>query len=194
MDDNYTIGKNTHDQPFNVLENDSDPDGDVISIIKVDTPTNGTVTFTGELILYTPNPEFIGTDLFEYTIEDGNGGEDTALVTVVVINRPPVAVDDTAWTWKNTSVTVDVLANDYDPDGDALTIVDIIQDEHPMGTVTDNGDGTLTYMPMRGWFGGDKFQYTISDGDLTSTATVTIDVKGSVTTKSYPSPDLIRQR
>ena len=48
-----------------------------------------------------------------------------------------------------------------------------------MGMVTNNGDGTLTYAPMKGWFGGDKFQYTISDGDLTSTATVTIDVKGT---------------
>jgi outer membrane protein OmpA-like peptidoglycan-associated protein/tetratricopeptide (TPR) repeat protein len=177
MDDNYTIPKNTYDQPLNVLENDSDPDGDAISIIEVGTPTNGTVTFTGELILYTPNPEFIGTDHFEYTIEDGNGGEDTALVTVDVVNQAPVAVDDFAETWKNNSVTIDVLANDYDPDGDTITIVDIIQDEHPMGTVTDNGNGTLTYIPMKGWFGGDEFQYTISDGDLTSTATVIIDVK-----------------
>ena len=177
-DDNYSIAKNTYDQAFNVLENDSDPDDDLIRIISVGSPSHGTVSLAGDLVLYTPNPEFIGQDQFEYTITDDNGGESTALVTVDVVNQAPVAVDDWAEVWKNNRVTIDVLANDYDPDGDEISIVEIIQDEHPMGTVVDNGDGTLTYYPMKGWFGGDKFQYTISDGDLTSTAMVTIDVKG----------------
>ena len=174
----YTVAKNTSDTPLTVLDNDTDPDDDPIRIIRVGTPANGTVSFTGDLILYTPNPEFIGEDRFEYTITDDISGEASAWVTVTVVNQPPVAVDDSAETWKNIRVVIDVLANDYDPDGDDITIVDIIQDEHPMGTVTDNGDGTLTYMPMKGWFGGDQFQYTISDGELTDTATVTIYVKG----------------
>ena len=182
MDDSYTVAKNPLNDsytPLNVLDNDTDPDNDPIRIIGDVTATNGEAWHNGDLIFYTPNPGFIGEDRFEYTITDDISGEASAWVTVTVVNKPPVAVDDWAEVWKNNSVIIDVLANDYDPDGDDITIVDIIQDEHPMGMVTNNGDGTLTYAPMKGWFGGDKFQYTISDGDLTSTATVTIDVKGT---------------
>jgi outer membrane protein OmpA-like peptidoglycan-associated protein len=180
VDDAYEVVKNSSDNRFDVLVNDSDPDGDVLTITGTGTPANGTVTFTGDTILYTPNEGYHGEDRFDYTITDGKGGEATAWVTVTIVNRPPVAVNDRGQTWKNTSVVIDVLANDFDPDGDPLTIVAIIQDEHPMGIVVDNGDGTLTYTPMRGWWGGDSFQYTISDGEQTSTATVTLKVINNI--------------
>jgi len=180
VDDAYEVGKNSSDNRFDVLLNDSDPEGDMLTIIGTGTPTNGTLTFTADSILYTPNEGYVGEDRFDYTITDGKGGEATAWVTVSIKTRPPVAVNDRGKTWKNTSVVIDVLANDYDPDGDPITIVEIIQDEHPMGTVVDNGDGTLTYTPMRGWWGGDKFQYTISDGEQTATATVTLKVIYSI--------------
>ena len=160
--------------------NDSDPDGDELTIISVSPAMNGTASIRGNVLSYTPNPGYFGTDSFQYTIEDGFGKEDTALVTVTVeeVNSPPVAVDDSASTLKNVSVDIDLLANDYDPDGDPLTVIAIIQSEPKMGHVVNHGDGTVTYSPMAGWWGGDSFQYRISDGrGGTAIATVTLEVK-----------------
>lgn len=67
---------------LNVLANDSDPDGDTLEIIDVTEPENGTATITGTQITYQPGPGFSGSDSFSYTIDDGNGGEATAQVTI----------------------------------------------------------------------------------------------------------------
>ena len=92
---------------------------------------------------------------------------------------PPTAVNDTASTTEQTAVRISVLANDTDPDGDALTITATGPAAH--GTVTNNGDGTLTYVPAAGFTGIDTFVYTICapEGCLTSSATaaVTIEVR-----------------
>ena len=70
---------------IDVLENDSDPDDDIITIGGVTTPRNGTVTIIGDaLIEYTPDADFSGGDTFSYTIRDGKGGVGTAQVTVTV--------------------------------------------------------------------------------------------------------------
>ncbi|MDX1459473.1 MAG: Ig-like domain-containing protein [Xanthomonadales bacterium] len=179
VDDAYVVPEDSVANELDVLANDSDPDGDSLTIVSVSSPTNGTASIAGDKISYTPNPGFFGTDTFTYTIDDGFQGQDTATVTVTVeeSNEPPVAVDDYARTLKGYPEVIDVLANDFDPDGDPLTVVDIIQSAHPMGFVVINGDGTLTYTPMAGWWGGDSFQYVVSDGrGGTATGTVTIDV------------------
>jgi hypothetical protein len=91
------------------------------------------------------------------------------------VNTPPVANDDFATTVKNTAVTIAVLANDFDPDGDPLTVIEAVHST--MGMTIINPDGTITYHPMPGWWGGDTFTYTISDGrGGTDTATVTLEV------------------
>ena len=74
-----------------VLDNDSDVDGDSLSVIEVSTPSNGSVAITGAgtTVTYTPNANFHGSDLFTYVVSDGNGGTDTGTVTVTV-----TAVDD----------------------------------------------------------------------------------------------------
>jgi hypothetical protein len=89
-------------------------------------------------------------------------------------NRAPDAVDDTASTAVNKSVTINVLANDTDPDGDPLTLTAVTKP--PKGTATISG-GRVTYIPNRGFRGIDTFSYTISDGrGGTDTATVTVNV------------------
>lgn len=130
----------------------------------------------GGVITYTPEPGFTGTDEFTYTISDGNGGTDTATVTVVVNsgNHAPVAVDDQIETPEDTAITVDLLSNDQDPDGDAISIVELGEVEN--GTLELNADGTVTFTPAADFHGEVTFEYTISDGELTSTATATIVV------------------
>ena len=184
-----------------VLANDSDPDGDTLSVDSVDTTgTKGSVTDNGDgTVTYDPNGQFEHlndgdqeTDSFSYTVSDGNGGTDTATVTVTingvtdqVDNNPPTAEDDAAETDEDTSATIDVLANDSDPDGDTLS-VDSVDTTGTKGSVTDNGDGTVTYDP-NGQFEDlndgdqetDSFSYTVSDGNGgTDTATVTISING----------------
>jgi len=90
----------------------------------------------------------------------------------IVANQPPVARDDYAVAGYNQPVDIDVLANDYDPDGDELTIVSFTQPRH--GTVTQNGS-ILTYKCHGNYIGFDSFQYTITDGyGGYATATVTV--------------------
>jgi VCBS repeat-containing protein len=162
-----------------VLSNDSDPDGDVLTVTSVTAPANGTAELKPDnTISYSPLPGFIGTDTFNYTISDGRGGTATALVQVVSsLNRAPKASNDTATTTKGTAVIVDVLANDSDPDGDAISVVDYRQPSTG-GSVSLGSNGTLVFAPATGFKGKARFMYTISDTrGATSTATVTITVQ-----------------
>ena len=112
---------------IDVLSNDSDPDGDTLTITGVTQPQHGTVTYTGQAVTYTGNRAWKGTDTFTYTISDGNGGTATATVTVTMAatNHLPVAKDDSASTGRSTPVTINVLANDSDPDNDTLTVTGV---------------------------------------------------------------------
>ncbi len=156
------------------LANDTDPDGDVLRITQVADPPGGAASTDGTRITYTPDAGFTGTDVFTYTVSDGFGGTDTASVTVAV-NGPPVAADDEASTLEDRPATVDVLANDTDPDGDALTVASATDGGH--GTTRVNGDGSISYMPAADFTGSDAFTYTVSDGrGGTATAGVRVTV------------------
>jgi hypothetical protein len=92
-------------------------------------------------------------------------------------NEPPVAEDDSATTDEDTPVTINVLANDSDPDeDDDLTVSEVTQGAN--GSVAINEDEmTVTYTPDTGFHGTDTFTYTASDGKGgTDTATVTVTV------------------
>jgi len=143
-------------------------------------------------VTYTPTADFSGEDNFIYTISDGDGGMDTATVTVTVVNQPPVAADDSAMTYKNEPVDVVVLDNDNDPDGDALTVVNTSDPVH--GSAVVNVDWTVTYTPTAGFSGKDSFIYTISDGDGgmdTATVTVTVIAPAITIEKSVMNEDTI---
>ena len=86
----------------------------------------------------------------------------------------PTPQDDSAGTHENTPVTINVLANDTDPNGDALTISGVTQGAH--GTVLNNGS-SVTYTPAYNYSGDDQFTYTVRDpGGLTNYATVRVTV------------------
>jgi len=171
-----------------VLNNDSDLDvGDTLTVTSVDTSgTVGAVDAWGVdgSFTYNPNGQFeylqasdSAIDSFTYTVSDGNGGNDTATVTVTVngVNDPPVAVSDSVITKKDTSAIIDVLSNDSDPDvGDMLTVDSVTQGTN--GSVANNGS-YVTYTPTTGFNGTDSFTYTVSDGNgSTDTATVNVTV------------------
>jgi len=163
---------------ISVLANDSDADGDPLTIASVTRPSNGkAVVNANQTITYTPNSNFSGpTDSFTYTISDGRGGSATAKVSITVsaVNTAPVAVNDTASTTQGTPVTIVVLANDSDADGDRLTVVSVT--DLVNGTVVINNDQTITYTPHPSFSGTDTFTYTISDGHPGGTATATVSI------------------
>ena len=123
-----------------------------------------------------PDSGFFGTDSFDYTISDGQGGSAGAVVTVSVVgqNDPPVAVDDQASTVQKIAVAVEVLLNDSDPNSDSLSVTDVTQGSK--GTVSYTTEGIVIYQPGPKAKGGDSFTYTISDGEYGATATVSIAI------------------
>lgn len=175
-DDQFTVETDSADNAFDVLANDSDADGDTLSIVSVTQPANGQASVSGDQVLYTPSAGFIGTDSFSYTVEDGFGGQASATVTVTVqsANEPPVVGDLTASTLRNQPVDIDVLAGASDPDGDELSIAGFTQPAN--GTVTQTGD-VLRYLPDDEFVGSDSFTFTVSDGrGGEASASVVIDV------------------
>ncbi|MAM61271.1 MAG: hypothetical protein CMH11_07250, partial [Maritimibacter sp.] len=179
VDDAYDVDEDTT-LIVDLTANDSDPQGDDFSVTSVGTPANGTATLNADgTVTYKPNQDYTGTDSFTYTVTDDKGATDTATVTVDMapVNDNPDAEDDVRVTDDTDPLVIDVLANDTDVDGDPLTVTDVTTPS--FGTVTDNGDGTVTYDPMDDFTGTDTFDYTISDGNGgTDTATVTIVVNG----------------
>ncbi|MDW8239500.1 MAG: tandem-95 repeat protein [Acidobacteriota bacterium] len=164
-----------------VLSNDTDPDGDLLTVTStgaINTARGGTVMMNANgSFSYSPPANYCGQDSFAYTISDGRGGTDTATVTVNVtcVNDPPDAVNDNASTNEDTPVTINVLSNDTDVDGNPLSVTGA--SDPPRGSVTINGNGTITYTPDANLCGQDSFTYTISDGrGGTDTATVTVNV------------------
>ena len=111
-------------------------------------------------------------------MDDGNGGTDTATVSVTVnaVNDAPDAVDDLLTTNEDTPITTgNVLGNDTDADGNALSVSGFTQPAH--GSAAYNNDGTFTYTPTTDYSGSDSFTYTVDDGSGgTDTATINVTV------------------
>lgn len=174
-DDSVTTEENTA-VTLNVAANDSDADGDALTIVAVGSPDNGTAEFSGNEVTYTPDDGFSDIDSFSYTIEDPGGLSDTAIVTVTVnsVNAAPVAVSDEADTTEDTAISINVLRNDSDEDGDDLTITSVGSPGNGSAAIVANA---VDYTPESGFSGTDSFGYTVSDDDgLTDTTTVTVTV------------------
>ncbi|MFD0980054.1 Ig-like domain-containing protein, partial [Tropicimonas aquimaris] len=165
-----------------LLANDDDGDPELtqaLSVTGVGAASGGTVGLDNGVITFTPTPGSTGAASFEYTMTDGSGESATATVSVSVgANTPPVASDDTASTSEDTAVTVSVLDNDGDADGDAVVVTGASDPAN--GSVEVNSDGTITYTPDAEFNGTDSFTYDVSDGNGgTDTATVEVTVNGT---------------
>ncbi len=157
---------------IDVLSNDHDPEDDPFTIIAISRPNHGTNTFDPQRVTYTPRQNFIGTDLFTYTVADVHGATATATVRVSVIELgvAPVAVTDRANTDEDTPVTIDVMANDL-VDSGTLTLVNVTRPANGRTEITTNQ--RVLYTPNLNYFGTDTFRYTIqatngwfADGDV----------------------------
>ncbi len=160
-----------------VLANDTDPDGDALTLASVGSASFGTVSKNGNIAVYLPQSNFAGVDTFTYAVSDGRGGSATGTVTVTVVapNTVPVATNDTASVAAGGSVTINVTSNDSDADGDPLTVTAVGTPSH--GTATIVSASSVRYVPNSGYSGSDSFTYTVSDGrGGTASATVQITV------------------
>jgi Bacterial Ig domain/Bacterial TSP3 repeat len=162
---------------IDILANDTDPNGSALTVSNLSDPDHGSIVDNGDgTVTYAPDGNFNGTDGFAYTIRNAQGLSAMATVTVTVlpVNDAPVANDDAAVTPEDTPVTVNVLANDVDPDGDVLSVA---AGPAGSGQVQVNDDGTVTYIPNPNSNGSDQFSYTVTDaqGEVDS-AQVTVTV------------------
>ncbi|MDY6939510.1 MAG: tandem-95 repeat protein [Cyanobacteriota bacterium] len=165
-----------------LLSNDSDPDGDALEMTAVGNATNGTVALDDEgNVEFTPEADFSGDASFNYTVSDGQGGTATATVNVSVnaSNQDPRAIEDTAITDEDVSLTLlaeDLLYNDFDSNGDTLEITEV--GDATNGTVALDDKGNVEFIPEANFNGNASFTYTVSDGkEGTATATVNVTVE-----------------
>lgn len=185
-DDFETLDEDTT-LSIDVLQNDTDVDGDALTVTAA-TAATGTATIQVNEVFYEPPLDFNGNTTINYTISDGNGGIASAdvVIQVTAINDAPKATADSVDINQDTAVNIDVLANDFDVDGDVLSIQAVNTNA---GAVTIEADDTLTYDPPPGFVGSDSFDYTINDGNgETANATVDIDV-GLVSRQPIANPD-----
>ncbi|MBL1146194.1 MAG: tandem-95 repeat protein [Proteobacteria bacterium] len=157
-----------------VLANDTDVENDALSVSAANNGSNGTVSFDGTSVTYTPNAGFSGSDSFTYTVSDGNGGFDTATVNVTVnatqTNTPPVANDDDFTVEHGNALTGNLLVDnghgaDSDADNDNLSVTAAAIMTLAGATVTILANGDFTYEGATGFVGTDSFEYTLEDGN-----------------------------
>jgi hypothetical protein len=173
---------------LNVLTNDADVESQPLTIAIV-SATGGTALVddngtpadpTDDRIAFTPAANFNGTASITYSVTDGSGGSDTAVVTVSVTSVPdaPVAADDAVVTPQDSAVTIDPLANDTDAEGDLRPDLTSVVTPPTHGTATvDPVSGVITYTPAAGYFGPDQLTYQVQDNTgLTASATVHFNV------------------
>ncbi|MBE4336927.1 tandem-95 repeat protein, partial [Vibrio parahaemolyticus] len=153
---------------INVLSNDTFESTDkVVSLDADNGPKNGSVIVNNDgTVTYTPDDNYVGKDTFTYVVTSGGVSESTTVtVNVTPVNDAPVAKDDIATTQEDTAVTIDVLPNDTDIDGDTLRI-DSASVPSDQGTV-EIVDGKLVFTPAENFNGDAEITYTVTDGELT---------------------------
>ncbi len=161
---------------IDVLVNDSDVEGDVLSIQSASVPSEqGSVDIVDGKLVFTPAENFNGEATITYIVTDGDLTDEAKVtVTVTPVNDSPVAVDDTTSIQEDTAVTIDVLTNDTDVDGDKLSIESASVPKE-QGTV-EVVDGKLVFTLAENFNGDAEITYTVTDGQLADEAKVTVTV------------------
>ncbi len=184
--------------PLAITLTASDANGDPLTFAVIAAPAHGSLSGTAPKLTYTAAATFAGQDTLRFRVTDGFGGSTEGTITITVTkaaqpsptpvptptatpippgNRPPVARDDSAQTTLDTAVTINVLANDSDPDGDPLTMTITTAPSHGSAVVQNQ---RIVYTPNQGFTGTDTLIYQVSDGRggrATATVTITITVQ-----------------
>lgn len=186
--DSFNINRNSTANRLRVLANDSTlPDvNEVLSITVVSAPNRGGTIVAAEnntVLRYTPAPQFAGVETFSYTVTDGRGAFATTLVTITVgnFNSLPVPGDDAYFIQQNsTAQRLEVLSNDFDPDGTNVLTVSAVGVASNGGIVAIAPDRlAILYTPPQPFLGTETFTYTVDDGQGgLETAQVTVTVIG----------------
>ncbi|MCU7843934.1 MAG: DUF1800 family protein [Candidatus Thiodiazotropha sp. (ex Monitilora ramsayi)] len=159
-----------------VLANDSDADGDSLSVTNLTSPSHGIVSLNPNgTVNYSHDGSETVLDSFSYTAFDGINSSTSATVniTVLPLNDPPVANNDSGTVNEGSSVAIAVLNGDSDAEGDALTVTNLTSPSH--GSLQLNGDGSITYTHNGSNTTSDSFTYTAYDG-ISSSAVATVNV------------------
>jgi subtilisin-like proprotein convertase family protein len=177
-DDYATIDEDTS-TVIDVRANDWDPDGDWLNVVSVDWSSGGYAYVNpDQTVTFTADPNFNGSAMFAYTITDGQAYASAyAWITVNPINDAPTAVNDVANTYADVPLTLyewNLTGNDSDVDYDYLYFVGA--DNAVNGQVTFDGYA-IQFTPAAGFTGWASFEYTITDGQETSTGRVDVNVR-----------------
>ena len=173
---------------ISVLEDDSDADGDALSLVRIsEQPQYGTATIVGDKIQYQPNSNENKTDYFSYEATDNHGHTASALVTIDIKKQTEQhlgASDDYMQVDAgSTGVTLNVIANDSDSEGHSLTVSIIKQPVY--GTAIASKE-EITFIPdAESYKGSDSFEYKVCDA-YDNCDTATVFVSGSIRTNSSP--------
>jgi hypothetical protein len=156
----------------------ADPEGGVLQVSVTAQPTHGTLSgpdATG-LFSYSPRANFFGADAFTVSVTDSQNLDATATValTIASVNDVPTAASENALTAPGVAVTIPVLANDSDIEGQPLQPQ--VSTQSPNGTAQAQPDGTVVFTPAVGFAGTTQFQYRAVDAEGGASAPVTIDV------------------
>ena len=178
--DSYTVGLG-QSQLLDVLVNDFDVDSAInaASISVTSLPAFGSVVVnqTG-VVQYTPGGGFRGTDTFRYTVRDTAGNVSNEAIVTVTVNSRPIANDDAAFTYKNESVDINVLANDVDSDGTlAAGSVQVVLVPSPSGTATVLPNGSIRFTPATNFVGLVTLSYVVTDNDGSVSNVADIDIR-----------------
>lgn len=179
-----------------VLANDTDPDGDVLTIAKTSEVAESAGRLElidgGRALQFTPAEQAAGTTSFRYTVDDGRGGVAEATVDLRIVpdseNAAPVALRNGAVSVEQgQKISYNLLADWRDPDGDDVYLVDA----SPTGgdVVRSSPDGFITFEHKSAELGLKEVAYTVSDGDATASGTFTVDVKTSGSLNPVGTPD-----
>ncbi len=177
--DILTVSEDAAITSKDVIANDTDVDGDTLTLTAATTGGSGTVSLNadGLSVDYTPTADFNGTEVITYTVSDGTDTTTgTLTITVTTVNDVPVTVTDILTVIEDAALTsIDVVYNDTHGDGDTLTL--IATTTQGTGTVSVNEDGlSVDYTPAANFNGTEIITYTVSDGTDTSTGTLTVTV------------------
>ena len=159
---------------IDVLSNDSDQEGQTLTVTQVTGDDNGTAMIVGNQISYIANADFSGIETLTYTLSDSVGATNIAEVSITVngINDAPVALDtQTATISEDSLLTVSPNASDVDLDILTLTV-----DNVSNGTATVDVNGDIVFTPTVDFNGEAIISYTASDDSVSDTGIITVTV------------------